>query len=948
MHGPLSLKQHREETLLNDRLLRDENKHTAEERRKDQLHQIKLQEAAAKANQGLGHKDETHKVKLQDMRAPLARKPSLRSTNTDTVPAMLTPGEAVIPRAAAQDPRNKEAIRRMVGEGRRGYQDGTVGVPDMQGFDEEAWRASEEERRRLLEEQAIAARGADARAAYEAERSSGIMETPVAPPPTPTAVPPVTNTGYTAADRAKFENKSFFISPFSKPEDRSIPKTTVPSELGSDKPSKYVYAVDPIMLESQFFVESGGKHLNDKNQLITSKKGARGISQIMPETGKNPGFGVRSLQNETEEEYRRFGHDYQQALLQRYDGNNDKALTAYNAGAGNVDKAIEKANAAGKPETWKSFLPTTEAKEYADKVNAEYDKRSKSPHLSSGEKTRPLSAMDQKKFDNLTKALSDPSLSESNRIKFQRDLDSLKVQQRIGPIDQVRKEVLSEPKQNEIPTAPSPYGPPPPAYDDKVNGVPKTKEQLELEANIMTLPSEAEIAKRDYDISQRAQEKQADLNAALTKIKEGYPPEKQEAALSDTIKGFFKDLFTGKELARFALVAAGGMLTGGSAGGSLRFAAKDTLTAMDRRVAEESVTTRQEKHDERLASKEERNKLIELGYEPKKIDAYQLAKKGGFKPDIQRDTRDLNKYIESGMPIEDATKKVIEGRSDNTSILGDPIVRSRDTGHAPVNLVVEGGRHRGSVLVMREEQVHQGNKDMGKRRYTILDGKKVYENDLPSILGRVSITRPYVEGDTAKGKSEAMRIYGKDLEGDAKQRLGFFKGKVGDKDPALLRMPTEAAIGNSAIDAFSKFGLHSDKPEDRAAMNEIFSIGLERMIAEHRSDSKSKIEDFRQYINEAIIKQRSGLEGSSFLNKDNKPMTANHLTSLHTALSNKIRSQSDTELDPRVVLDKVHEKLGSLHSKYVAQTEEGRRLRDRFTASDDVSGFFRYATDQLK
>ena len=39
---------------------------------------------------------------------------------TDTVPAMLTPGEAVTPRGAAQNPMNKPAIEAMIQEGRTG------------------------------------------------------------------------------------------------------------------------------------------------------------------------------------------------------------------------------------------------------------------------------------------------------------------------------------------------------------------------------------------------------------------------------------------------------------------------------------------------------------------------------------------------------------------------------------------------------------------------------------------------------------------------------------------------------------------------------------------------------------------------------------------------------------------------------------------------------------
>jgi TP901 family phage tail tape measure protein len=52
---------------------------------------------------------------------------------TDTVPAMLTPGEAVIPAGAAQNPKNKPAIATMVAGGVVGYAGGTVNV-GSQGY----------------------------------------------------------------------------------------------------------------------------------------------------------------------------------------------------------------------------------------------------------------------------------------------------------------------------------------------------------------------------------------------------------------------------------------------------------------------------------------------------------------------------------------------------------------------------------------------------------------------------------------------------------------------------------------------------------------------------------------------------------------------------------------------------------------------------------------------
>jgi len=156
--APLSGKQQREYLKFQNKEAREASKMGLDEMRKQQLHEIKLQEAAAKANQGLGHKEQVNNAKLKDMGIPPARmnkqklgiptqnplagtgmfkqgqrslpqSPIFQAQGTDTVPAMLTPGEAVIPRAAAQDPKNKKAIKRMVQEGRRAnMRDGAVDV----------------------------------------------------------------------------------------------------------------------------------------------------------------------------------------------------------------------------------------------------------------------------------------------------------------------------------------------------------------------------------------------------------------------------------------------------------------------------------------------------------------------------------------------------------------------------------------------------------------------------------------------------------------------------------------------------------------------------------------------------------------------------------------------------------------------------------------------------
>jgi hypothetical protein len=70
----------------------------------------------------------------------------------------------------------------------------------------------------------------------------------------------------------------------------------------------------------------------------TSPAGARGLAQVMPNTGANPGFGVAPIQSiDDPQENLRFGADYLAAMLQRYDGDEERALVAYNAGPGVAD-----------------------------------------------------------------------------------------------------------------------------------------------------------------------------------------------------------------------------------------------------------------------------------------------------------------------------------------------------------------------------------------------------------------------------------------------------------------------------------------------------------------------------------------------------------------------------------------------------------------------------------
>lgn len=119
------------------------------------------------------------------------------------------------------------------------------------------------------------------------------------------------------------------------------------------------------VFDKLILTESGGKHLDEKGNLVTSKVGAQGITQLMQKTAKKPGYGINPVKDSSEEEYRRVGKEYLQALHKKFDGDWEKTLAAYNWGVGKVSTAISKAERFG--EDWKEQLPT-ETKKYLDKI----------------------------------------------------------------------------------------------------------------------------------------------------------------------------------------------------------------------------------------------------------------------------------------------------------------------------------------------------------------------------------------------------------------------------------------------------------------------------------------------------------------------------------------------------------------------------------------------------
>jgi hypothetical protein len=104
-------------------------------------------------------------------------------------------------------------------------------------------------------------------------------------------------------------------------------------------------------------LEGGGTLSNP----AVSKKGAVGPQQVMPDTARDPGFGIKPWDGKTQSDLARVGRQYSAAMMSKYGGDVEKVFAAYNAGPGRVDKLVAKYG-----DNWSDHLPT-ETKNYVSK-----------------------------------------------------------------------------------------------------------------------------------------------------------------------------------------------------------------------------------------------------------------------------------------------------------------------------------------------------------------------------------------------------------------------------------------------------------------------------------------------------------------------------------------------------------------------------------------------------
>lgn len=104
--------------------------------------------------------------------------------------------------------------------------------------------------------------------------------------------------------------------------------------------------------EATQLLESGGRDFDSSGNPLTSSTGAKYSMQVLPSTARDPGYGIKPAVGDSPEEYNRVGRELIDKMLERYNGDYDKAAAAYTDGAGTVDAAIRKHGT-----DWLKYMP---------------------------------------------------------------------------------------------------------------------------------------------------------------------------------------------------------------------------------------------------------------------------------------------------------------------------------------------------------------------------------------------------------------------------------------------------------------------------------------------------------------------------------------------------------------------------------------------------------------
>lgn len=167
----------------------------------------------------------------------------------------------------------------------------------------------------------------------------------------------------------------------------AVAPTATPEELAEEVAPEYARAYKiPTSLAKQIFVAAVENDIEPETAFglvraessfrtaAVSPVGATGLTQLMPATARWLAPGTTRGQLRDPETNLKIGFKYLRQLIEKYDGNEELALTAYNRGPGTVDKLLKRGR---NPDNgYAEKVLTGESKRHVALMNRKFGRRS--------------------------------------------------------------------------------------------------------------------------------------------------------------------------------------------------------------------------------------------------------------------------------------------------------------------------------------------------------------------------------------------------------------------------------------------------------------------------------------------------------------------------------------------------------------------------------------------
>jgi hypothetical protein len=361
-----------------------------------------------------------------------------------------------------------------------------------------------------------------------------------------------------------------------------------------------------------------------------------------------------------------------------------------------------------------------------------------------------------------------------------------------------------------------------------------------------------------------AKQESTNLDKLITAIKasNATPEVKQQeaATLIEKIYGD-KGIFNQGDLIRFAITAAGGMLTGGSAAGSLRYASRDALMQSDARNRERIAAERQQKTIDAQNARQDKSLLTQLAIrQAANLDAEDRAEARSRERDTAAYIREL---VREGRDPTEVRKWISGGQKGNLPPIKSSFIRS---GQNELVTVTQPFMFEGKRIDPGTPMYQYNLKD--SRTGDIQTMVRIGTKDVPleSAVSSGIMLNKWDEG--RHGPKAQVEDLQKWSDTSSKRFGEMMKAELGSDDikgrpnPARQGQVTPMDVQTQAASWALSKGYKINDPASKLELEKINSIATSQAIKDMQAGTK--VRDITPYLNASYIKQRSGLSDKLF------------------------------------------------------------------------------------